>query len=222
MKEVMGDKLFELFKNEKFGEIRTVTDETGFTTFIAKDVCDALGISKYRDAVSRLESYEKGCPVVVDTPGGKQSLISITESGLYSLVLLSRKPEAKEFKRWLVCEVLPQIRKYGAYMTNRTLDNISKYPEKLGELLDNLRNERRKSDALEAIRANLQIENWKLQADKKVLKDSIDRMEPAISYYNKVISLDGAYTTTQLAQGLGLQSAIQLNKILEDRKIQYK
>jgi prophage antirepressor-like protein len=83
--------------------------------FLAKDVCTVLEISKYRDAVSRLDEDERGS-VLVDTPGGPQEMAAISEPGLYSLIMVSRKPEAKMFKRWITHEVLPQIRQTGGYI----------------------------------------------------------------------------------------------------------
>lgn len=100
-----------------YGEqaVRTVVDrETGELWFVAKDVCDALGISKYRDAIARLDDDE-GCPVIVDTPGGKQEVAAINESGLYALILKSRKPAARRFRKWVTSEVLPAIRRTGRY-----------------------------------------------------------------------------------------------------------
>lgn len=83
--------------------------------FAAKDVCDVLGIGNNRDALARLDEDEKGV-VSTDTLGGEQSLSIVSESGMYSLVLGSRKPEAKAFKKWITSEVLPQIRETGRYV----------------------------------------------------------------------------------------------------------
>lgn len=95
-------------------QVRTQLDETGQPWFSAKDVCLVLGYSKYRDAISKLDEDEMR-PVKMDTLGGKQSLIAINESGLYSLILRSNKPEARRFKKWVTSEVLPSIRKTGGY-----------------------------------------------------------------------------------------------------------
>lgn len=86
--------------------------------FVAKDVCDVLGISTYRDAIASLDEDERES-VIVDTLGGKQEMASVNEPGLYSLILRSRKPEAKEFKRWVMHEVLPCIRQTGMYATQQ-------------------------------------------------------------------------------------------------------
>ena len=106
----------QIFNNDQFGQIRT-TIKDGAPLFVAADVCRALEISKYRDAVSRLDEDERGS-FEVDTPGGTQKMTAVTESGLYSLVLGSRKPEAKAFKRWITHEVLPTIRQTGGYVSD--------------------------------------------------------------------------------------------------------
>lgn len=95
-------------------KVRVVLDAEGAPWWVARDVCDALGISKYRDAIASLADDE-GCPVMVDTLGGKQSVTAISEPGLYRLIFASRKPAAEAFKRWLAHEVLPAIRRTGRY-----------------------------------------------------------------------------------------------------------
>lgn len=82
--------------------------------FVAKDLCRILGISKYRDAVSRLDDDER-CPVLLDTLDGKQRVSGVYESGVYHLIFMSRKPEAKKFRKWVTREVLPTLRKTGKY-----------------------------------------------------------------------------------------------------------
>lgn len=92
--------------------------------FVAKDVCQALGVEKYRDAVNRLDDDEKGCPVVVDTPGGLQSMTAVNESGLYNLIFQSRKAEARAFRKWVTGEVLPTLRKTGRYELRRKTEAV--------------------------------------------------------------------------------------------------
>ncbi|PWM78759.1 MAG: toxin Bro [Phascolarctobacterium sp.] len=103
----------QIFKNADFGEIRTVVKNNEIM-FVAADVCKALDLTNSRKAVSRLDDDEKGV-TLSDTPGGKQNLTVVNEYGLYNLVLSSRKPEAKAFKRWITHEVIPAIRKTGTY-----------------------------------------------------------------------------------------------------------
>ena len=112
----MGSDM-QIFKNEQFGEIRTVVID-GEPWFVAVDVCRALEIVNSRDALTRIDEDEKGV-VLTDTPGGKQEVTTVNEPGLYSLVLGSRKPEAKAFKRWITHEVIPSIRKNGGYIAGQ-------------------------------------------------------------------------------------------------------
>lgn len=99
--------------------LRTIT-RNGEPWFVAADVCEVLTIANNRDAVARLDYDEKGV-ASIDTPGGQQEVTIINESGLYSLILTSRKPEAKRFKKWVTSEVLPTIRKTGSYASEHTL-----------------------------------------------------------------------------------------------------
>lgn len=93
--------------------VRVLTRE-GEPWFVLADVCAVLEIAYHRDAAARLDEDERGS-VVVDTPGGPQETIGINESGLYTLILTSRKAEAKRFRKWVTTEVLPSIRKTGSY-----------------------------------------------------------------------------------------------------------
>lgn len=105
----------QLFNNPEFGQIRTITDNDGIY-FVGKDVAQALGYSNQRDALARhVDDEDKGV-VKRDTPGGVQDVTTINESGLYSLVLSSKLPSAKRFKRWVTSEVLPALRRQGGYM----------------------------------------------------------------------------------------------------------
>ena len=106
----------KIFKNEMFGEIRTLVNEKGETFFVGKDVAEALGYSNTRKALQdHVDDEDKGV-TKRDTLGGIQQMVVINESGLYSLVLSSKLPQAKEFKRWITSEVLPQIRQTGGYI----------------------------------------------------------------------------------------------------------
>lgn len=91
-----------------------VVMQDGEPLFVAADVCRAVEISKYRDAVAQLDEDER-VSVLVDTLGGKQTMTAVTESGLYALIMMSRKPAAKRFRKWVTAEVLPTIRRTGSY-----------------------------------------------------------------------------------------------------------
>lgn len=105
----------QIFENAQFGVIRAVEID-GEPWFVAKDVCEALGLGNMSQAVARLDDDEKGV-ISNDTPGGIQEFRAINEPGLYSLIMSSRKPEAKAFQRWVTHEVLPAIHRDGV---NRT------------------------------------------------------------------------------------------------------
>lgn len=107
----------------KGAALRTLTDENGEPWFVAKDVCDVLELSNVGQALARLDDDEKSSITLNDgTPGNPNKAI-VSESGLYALVLASRKPEAHEFKRWVTHEVLPQIRKTGGYIHTTDVDD---------------------------------------------------------------------------------------------------
>ena len=114
------------------------------------DVCKALKIANGRDATNRLDEDEKNTVVLTDGNRGNPNVTVINEPGLYALVLSSRKSEAKEFKRWVTHEVIPSIRKYGAYMTETTLESCLNNPDFAIGLLTALKEEREKSDVLAA------------------------------------------------------------------------
>ena len=128
-----------IFENPDFGAVRSILID-GDPWFVAADVCKALEIEKTNRALSRLDDDEKGAHSV-STPGGRQRMSIISESGLYSLILGSRKPEARAFKRWITHEVIPSIRKHGAYMTDSLLDALEAHPEAVPEYLNRLRSE---------------------------------------------------------------------------------
>jgi prophage antirepressor-like protein len=109
--------------NFEGSQVRVVTDENGEPLFVAVDICEALTIGNSRMALDRLDDDEKGVSSI-DTLGGAQEMSVINESGLYSLILGSRKPEAKRFKRWVTHEVLPTIRKTGTYAVSRTPSSL--------------------------------------------------------------------------------------------------
>ena len=138
----------QIFENAEFGQMRTV-EINGEIYFVGKDVAEILGYVETAKAIrEHVDADDKGVSVL-DTPGGKQEMVIINESGLYSLILSSKLPNAKNFKRWVTAEVLPAIRKHGAYMTPATIENIIANPDFGIELLMNLKSEREKRIAAE-------------------------------------------------------------------------
>ena len=131
----MENKLM-IFENDAFGKVRTL-NLNGEPWFVAADVCKALELGNPSMTVERLDDDEKGISTI-DTLGGKQRMAIINEPGLYSLVITSRKPEAKAFKRWITHEVIPAIRKHGVYITDEKLKLFAEHPELLDALMKSL------------------------------------------------------------------------------------
>ena len=138
----------QIFNSPEFGAIRTI-EKDGEPWFVGKDVANALG---YKDTVNALKSHvdteDKGGWQITTQFGEKETTI-INESGLYSLVLSSKLPTAKKFKRWVTSEVIPSIRKHGAYMTPDRLQDVLLNPDTLMQLAQNLKDEQEKRKALE-------------------------------------------------------------------------
>ena len=137
----------QIFEKAEFGKVRVVEYE-GQPWFVAKDVCECLGLDT-SNLSKMLDEDEKGT-YTVRTPGGKQEMSIVSEPGLYSLVLRSRKPEAKAFKRWVTHDVIPSIRKRGLYATPQTVEAMLADPDTAIKLLTSLKEERAKSAALAA------------------------------------------------------------------------
>ena len=133
----------KIFQNEQFGRVRTLQIEKE-PYFVAIDVCNILGLTNPTVAISRLDEDE----VTKFNLGGLSGETNIVnEYGLYNLILASRKPQAKAFKRWITHEVIPSIRKHGLYATDELLDN----PDFLIEAITKLKEEREKNLKLQAI-----------------------------------------------------------------------
>ena len=142
----MENKLM-IFENEAFGKVRTL-NLNGEPWFVAADVCKALELGNPSMTVERLDDDEKGISTI-DTLGGKQRMAIINEPGLYSLVITSRKPEAKAFKRWITHEVIPAIHKHGAYMTKSVLEQVLENPELVLLMAQRMLEEQRKNELLQ-------------------------------------------------------------------------
>ena len=135
--------------------------------------------------------------------GGAQSLKLINEPDVYSLVLSSRKPEAKKFKRWITHEVIPSIRKHGVYAVDEVLNN----PDMLISALQALKEEREK--------------NNKLALEAAIKEQQIAEMKPKVTYYDVVLRSDSLVKTGVIASDFGM-TANKLNSLLHDLGIQYK
>ena len=179
-----------IFKNPAFGEIRTIRDTNNNPWFVGKDVATILG---YKDPKRGIYDHvddedKRGCEI--NTPGGRQPLTVINESGLYSLILSSKLPQAKAFKRWVTSEVLPAIRKDGGYIATKKDDT----PEEI--MARALLIAKSTIDRLEQ-------ENMKLSLKAEHL--------------DKVLLCDQCYTTNQIANELGMSVHKLYARLLEMR-----
>lgn len=134
----------ELF-NFRTQQVRTVLIEND-PWFVGKDIATILGYAKTADAVRKhIDKEDKGV-FVLETPGGKQPVTIVNESGLYSLILSSKMPDAKVFKRWVTSEVLPTIRKHGAYMTDEKAFDVVHNKAGLADLLQQAADQLKQKD----------------------------------------------------------------------------
>ncbi len=138
----------QIFKNPEFGEIRTI-EKDGEPWFVGKDVAEVLGYSNTADAVQKHVDDDDKLTSQIAIAGQNRNIIIINESGLYSLVLSSKLPGAKQFKRWITSEVIPSIRKHGGYLTPDKLEEVLLKPDTLIQLAQNLKAEQEKRMALE-------------------------------------------------------------------------
>lgn len=165
----------QIFNHPDFGEVRTVTinDEPWF---VGKDVAQVLGYAKPENAlathVDADDSLKQG---ITDSLGRIQNTTLINESGLYSLILSSKLPGVKEFKRWVTSEVLPSIRKHGAYMTPETLQAAILNPDTMIQLCQQLKSEQDKNRELTVVNSRLTVENQIMQPKAEYFDDLVDR-----------------------------------------------
>lgn len=141
----------KVFDNPTFGQVRSILKDDE-PWFVAADVCKSLDIANPSQALARLDEDEKFTTLISNegAASGKSSMAFVNEPGLYSLVLGSRKPDAKAFKRWITHEVIPSIRKHGAYMTPEKLQEVLLSPDTLIQLASNLKEEQEKNKRLTA------------------------------------------------------------------------
>lgn len=196
----------QIFKNSEFGQIRTLAIN-GEPWFVAHDVATALGYANPRKAIiDHVDGEDKNTVTIRDGIGNPNKTV-INESGVYSLILSSKLPTAKKFKRWVTNEVLPAIRKHGGYLTPDKVEEVLLNPDTIIRLATELKEERalRKAAELDAASA----------------KQLIGELKPKADYTDRILSSKGTVPTTAIAKDYGM-SAKTMNKLLHDLKVQYK
>ena len=206
METELSNNKYSVFTNDQFGNIRVI-ERNGEPWFVGKDVAEILGYKETQKAIREHVDIEDKGVSKMDTPGGKQELVIINESGVYSLILSSKLPGAKNFKRWITSEVIPSIRKHGAYLTPETMGKILTDPDFGIRLLQALKDEQTKVKSLEATVAT--------QTRK------ISEMEPKARYCDIVLNSPSLVKTSIIAKDYGM-TAQMFNKLLNEFGVQYR
>lgn len=194
----------KVFTNQEFGSIRTIDINNEFW-FVGKDIATVLGYAKSENAIANHVDEEDKTSTLIQGSGSnyKSKAIIINESGLYSLILSSKLPKAKEFKRWVTNEVLPSIRKHGMYAKEELLDN----PDFAIQVFQALKEERDK---------RLRLEKENLEQKQQLIK-----FQPVIDYVKNILNSTGLVTVSQIAKDYGL-SGKNFNNLLHSFQVQYK
>lgn len=197
---MINNNEIQIFNFEN-NQVRTLNID-GQPYFVGKDVADVLGYSNTRDALNRHVEFEdkKDGVVIHDSIGRQQTPTFINESGLYSLILSSKMPNAKKFKRWVTSEVLPAIVHKGVYMTDDVIEKVIKDPDFIIKLATELKEEKTK----------------RLVAEQQVYE-----LKPKATYYDLVLQNKSLLSVTQIAKDYG-KSAKWLNEKLHELGMQYK
>ena len=182
----------QIFQNQEFGAIRTISNKQGEAMFCLKDVCEVLEL-RTQKVVQRLEDDVLSKYPIVDNLGRVQQATFVNEDGLYDTILESRKPQAKQFRKWVTSEVLPSIRKQGGYMIAR--------PDESDEVI--------LARALQIMQATLQRRD-----------EQIAQLKPRAEYADHVLDSISCFTVTQIGKELGM-TGHDLNMLLCSHKIQY-
>lgn len=159
-------------------EVRTVLSGND-VWFVAKDICQVLGIKNHSDAISRLSIKQKSVLGISDPHGRVQKTTVINEPAIYKLVFRSNKPEAEKFSDWVTEEVLPSIRQHGAYMTNQTLEKALMEPDFLIQLATNLKNE---------------------QQSRQLAETKLEKQQPLVRFAEKCMAAETSLLVRELAK----------------------
>ena len=199
------ENALQIFDNPEFGKVRVAgTPENPL--FCLADVCRALEIGNPSDVKKRLDDGVVSIEVIVDSLGRKQSAVFVNEDGLYDVILDSRKPEAKRFRKWITSEVIPSIRKYGSY-------SLKNYQELAAD-----------PDFIITIGQALKAEKAKvaqLTEENAVLAQQVFEMTPKAKYYDLILQCPRAIPVTVIAKDYGM-SPKKFNQLLHELGIQYK
>ncbi|WP_430816581.1 phage antirepressor [Carboxylicivirga sp. RSCT41] len=201
--------MIKIFQNNQFGKIRVATNENNEPLFAGIDIAKALGYENPAEAIAmHCKSGDIEKHYVPHNNGiGGTNLQFIKEFAIYRLIMRSKLQEAEKFQDWVCEDVLPSIRKHGAYMTSSVIEKALSDPDTLIQLATTLKEERK------------QKELYRQQAEKQT--KAIMENAPKVQYYDEVLQSPSTCTTSQVAKELGM-TAFALNKLLAVQQIQYK
>lgn len=185
----MSNEIIKVFENEKYGKIRIIDDENNIW-FVAKDIALILGYKRPDNAIRTLVDDEDKLMHQISASGQKRNMYLINESGLYTLILSSRLPSAKGFKRWVTCEVLPSIRKNGGYINGQ----------------ENMKEEELMASAL--------------MVAKRVLEEKekeIERLKPKGEYYDNLVDYNLCMNIRNTAKEIGIGQNEFISFLLEKK-----
>lgn len=192
----------QVFNSTEFGSVRTAT-VNGEVMFVGKDVADILEYTNTAKAIRDHVDEEDKLTERIVLSGQNREVIFINESGLYSLILSSKMPNAKKFKHWVTAEVLPTIRKHGMY----AIDEILQNPDLAIAALTQLKEERERRKQLEC--------------QTLIQRQQIAEMQPKASYYDLILQNKNTVPITQIAKDYGM-SGRKFNELLHELGVQYK
>jgi len=219
----------KVFENEEFGSVRTIMID-GEPWFIGKDIAKCLGYAKPENAIANhVDSEDKTSTLIQGTGSNyKSKAVIINESGLYSLILSSKLDTAKKFKRWVTSDVLPSIRKHGAYLTDETLSRVSENTDEAERLFRELKEEKlrannlqKENSELEELVSKLKKSNDDLNFDISLLENRTAALEPKADYYDEIMKSSRLITVSEIAAEYGM-SAKQFNHLLCKLDVQFK
>ena len=184
------NQLTKVFEEQKL----TIIEVEGDFQFLLKDVCDILGLSNPRMVKERLDDDVSSTYPIQDRLGRTQQATFVNEDGLYDVILDSRKPEAKRFRKWVTSEVLPSIRKHGAYMTNSVIQEIQSNPEVINFLAEQV--------------AKINLVNTEYHEQTKSKLETIDK------------KIEGEYVTPQDLDAINYAIKFKAEKFVDDTGVQ--
>ena len=214
----------QIFENDEFGKIRTmmINDEP---YFVGKDICQAFGDKNHNRSLGRVDDEDKKEHEIIDNLGRKQKAVFVNESGMYSLLFSMQPQKANtngvsdaypievrnridklhKFKRWVTSEVLPSIRKHGAYITPPTIEEMLENPDTMIQLLMELKKSRGEANALK-------VENSQLAVDKAI-------MQPKADYFDELVDRNLLTGIRETAKALGVKQHIFVEYLLKHKYV---